>query len=289
MHDTTALPKPVGSLADVAALAAGARQLETLCGDGSMVWRIWGDGPATVLLHGGSGSWTHWVRNIAALVDAGRTVCVPDLPGFGDSAVAGRDADAAPPWLEQGLRALIGDARCDVVGFSFGAMVGCLLAQRYPHRVRALVLVGAPALAADALPPLKLRAWADVPEGPQREAAHRHNLKRLMLARDESIDELALALHAANVVRDRMPRRRLSRTDLVVRALPQIEARVSGIWGAADALYRDRTEMIDGALRQARTFGSLTLIPRAGHWVQYENAHAFDDALCSVLAAGAQT
>ena len=39
-----------------------------------------------LLLHGGSGSWTHWLRNIQPLVDAGRQVLVPDLPGFGDSA-----------------------------------------------------------------------------------------------------------------------------------------------------------------------------------------------------------
>jgi 2-hydroxy-6-oxonona-2,4-dienedioate hydrolase len=42
--------------------------------------------PPVVLFHGGSGSWTHWVRNIQPLVAAGRQVIAADLPGFGDSA-----------------------------------------------------------------------------------------------------------------------------------------------------------------------------------------------------------
>ena len=49
-----------------------------------MVWRTWGDGPALVLLHGGSGSWTHWVRNIAHF-ERDYRVIAGDLPGLGDS------------------------------------------------------------------------------------------------------------------------------------------------------------------------------------------------------------
>src|SRR6266536_391255 len=54
------------------------------CGAGAMVWRIWGEGPPLVLLHGASGSWAHWIRNVLWLAARFR-VLVPDLPGFGDS------------------------------------------------------------------------------------------------------------------------------------------------------------------------------------------------------------
>src|SRR5690606_36359389 len=96
----------------VAELGAQARRVGTPCGDGEIVWYIWGAGgpdpTRVVLLHGGSGSWTHWVRNIGALVAAGRTVWVPDLPGFGDSALppAGGDADALVAPLAEGLQRL---------------------------------------------------------------------------------------------------------------------------------------------------------------------------------------
>ena len=58
-------------LSDPAALLASfearARRVETPCGEGSLVWRIWGDGPPLVLGHGGQGAWSHWIRNIDAL------------------------------------------------------------------------------------------------------------------------------------------------------------------------------------------------------------------------------
>ena len=39
------------------------------CGDGRMPIRQWKNGGAekVILLHGGSGSWLHWARNISAL------------------------------------------------------------------------------------------------------------------------------------------------------------------------------------------------------------------------------
>src|SRR3546814_2920540 len=61
-----------------------ARRRTTPCGSGHMVWRLWGDGPPLVLLHGGHGSWTHWLRNIPVLAEHFTTI-VPDLPGYGDS------------------------------------------------------------------------------------------------------------------------------------------------------------------------------------------------------------
>jgi 2-hydroxy-6-oxonona-2,4-dienedioate hydrolase len=56
----------------------------------------------------GSGSWTHWVRNIQPLVAAGRQVIAADLPGFGDSASppSGGDADALVAPLAEGLERL---------------------------------------------------------------------------------------------------------------------------------------------------------------------------------------
>ena len=136
----------------LAALRNSATRRETPCGSGSLVWHVWGGADAehapVVLLHGGSGSWTHWACNIAALVQAGRQVLVPDLPGFGDSArpATGRDADALVAPLEVGLQTLIGTQVCDLVGFSFGGMTAGLWTAAFPARVRRLVIAGAPGL-----------------------------------------------------------------------------------------------------------------------------------------------
>ncbi len=106
------------------ALLDEAREHESPCGEGRMVWRSWGDDtlPIVVLLHGGFGAWNHWVRNIAALAET-HHVIAPDLPGCGDSAdPAGHpDAISLAAILSAGLDLIVpGDASFDLVGFSFG-------------------------------------------------------------------------------------------------------------------------------------------------------------------------
>ncbi|MEF7612533.1 alpha/beta hydrolase [Aquincola sp. MAHUQ-54] len=282
-------PFPVATAADVATLEAAADVVHTPCGDGRMTWHTWGDGPAVVLLHGGAGSWTHWVRTIGPLVAAGRRVLAADMPGFGDSAEPpdGHDADVLPRWIAEGLARLAPREPFDLVGFSFGGLVSGLLAAGGTCPVRRLVLVGAPALSAETMPPLPLRVWERLPPGERRDAVHRHNLGVLMLSRPDAIDDLAVSLHAANIVRDRMRRRRLMRTDLLLRTLPHIGCTVQGIWGEEDALYRGRLDVVRHALAQAPRAGAPVFIEGAGHWVQYERPEAFNQALARALDAPA--
>ncbi len=85
-----------------------ARKETTPCGDGNMVWHIWGDGPSLVLMHGGYGSWTHWVKNIEALSQH-FTVYTPDTPGLGDSAMPPEPVspDSIGAIVSEGLNLLI--------------------------------------------------------------------------------------------------------------------------------------------------------------------------------------
>lgn len=280
-------------------LLARATRCTTPCGSGHLVWHRWGPagGPPVVLLHGGSGSWTHWLRNIDALAAAGHEVLVPDMPGFGDSAAPpdGQDADVLPGWLERGLQQLLDAPRAAasaggqpprpvaLVGFSFGALVAGLWAQALPKRVARLVLVGAPALSADRLAPLDLQRWDHLPPGDVRLAVHRHNLLQLMLAHGASATPLAVGLHAANVERDRLRRRRLMLTDALAQLLPTLACPVHGIWGALDVLYACRLPLIGEVLRTAPHFHGLRLLADAGHWVGFEAAGAFNAALRAAL------
>jgi pimeloyl-ACP methyl ester carboxylesterase len=272
-------------------LQAQATRRETPCGAGSIVWHVWGVGdgrqPPVVLFHGGSGSWTHWVRNIEPLVAAGRQVIAADLPGFGDSALppTGGDADALVAPLAEGLQALLGGEPCDLVGFSFGGMTAGLLLAEHPALARRLVLVGAPAMGVTPNRQFELKAWRHLPEG-QQDAVHRNNLGALMLHDTALIDGLALELHVANLLRDRMPRRRLAHTDILARSLPRVTCPVHAIYGAYDALYKAWiTQLAAAYAAAAPDFRGLTLIPDAGHWVQFERSAAFDEALLAVLSA----
>lgn len=276
------------------AALADAQRLQTQLNGAQTVWHAWGLArPATVvLLHGGSGSWTHWVRNIAALSDAGWCVLVPDLPGFGDSDLPEgcSDVDALPAHLHAGLQQLqsrgLVSGPVSLVGFSFGGMAGALWLAEHPQAAAHLVLVGAPGMGFTIAERVPLKGWRHLPSPEAQEQVHRYNLMALMLQEPSALDDLALALHTANVERDRMPRRRLSSTDIVAKALPRLQAKVSAIYGEQDALYRKRLPELQAAMQSwVPHWGQWHTVPGAGHWVQYEAAEAFNAALLQTLKA----
>jgi pimeloyl-ACP methyl ester carboxylesterase len=277
---------------DVRLALAGAERHETRLHGARTVWHAWGQAhhPTAVLLHGGSGSWTHWVRNIVPLAGAGWRVLVPDLPGFGDSDLpAGcTDVDALPEHLHVGWQQLQAEGVCagpaSLVGFSFGGMAAALWLADHPQDGRALVLVGAPGMGLTVPERIALKGWRHLPTPQAQEQVHRHNLMALMLQQPDSLDDLALRLHAANVQRDRMPRRRLSSTDILARTLPRVQVPVSAIYGEHDALYRGRLPELQAAMQRLSShWGHWHTVPGAGHWVPYEAAPAFMVALQACL------
>jgi 2-hydroxy-6-oxonona-2,4-dienedioate hydrolase len=162
-------------------------------------------------------------------------------------------------------------------------MVAAQMVVRYPERISKLVLSGSPALGINELRPFKLKPWNDLPEGPSRDAIHRHNLSVLMLSNIAAVDDLALYIHSSNLNADRMKRRRLAYTDFLLQLLKQIHCPVFGIWGALDVLYRDNHEAVQKALQQAPNFKGLEFIADAGHWAQFECPEQFNNALLNAL------
>jgi 2-hydroxy-6-oxonona-2,4-dienedioate hydrolase len=265
---------------------AQATRASTPCGDGELVWHTWGDGAPLVLLHGGSGSWAHWIRNVEAFAAAGWRVVVPDLPGFGDSAQppTGRDADALVAPIAHWLAAHVASGPCPIVGFSFGGLVAGLLAAAQPQRVSQLVLVGAPGFGLRSSR-LQLASWRAAGDQPGRLAAHRSNLATLMLHRSDAIDDLAVALQAANVPRDRMQGRRLAGTDILLRTLPAVRCRVDALYGSEDALYAGRMAQLASCLQAAPALGELVVVEGVGHWLPYEAPQRFNAEVLRLVAA----
>ncbi len=257
---------------------------------GPMVWHAWGpaDGPVVVLLHGGSGSWTHWIRTVAPLVLRSMRVLAIDLPGFGDSAAPeqGGDVDALIEPLHKAWTLLKPQhATSTFVGFSFGGMTAALWLAAYPQDAQQLVVVGTPGLGLTVPDRIPLKGWRHLPSLAMQAQAHRHNLMALMLRHEQSLDDLAMAVHAANVVRDRMPRRRLSSTAIVAETLPHIACPLHVIFGEWDALYKGRWPEVQALFNaKAPTLASWHLVPDAGHWVQYERPEAFQAALLACTA-----
>jgi pimeloyl-ACP methyl ester carboxylesterase len=264
------------------------RAQRTVTADGT-VWRLWGtDNPRIplVLLHGGAGSWAHWIRNVEAL-SADRPLWVPDLPGLGESPTppTPRDHTAVADVLARDIDALLPGATFDLVGFSFGGIVAAFLAGLRPERVRKLILVGAGGLGLRKGQANILKPWLHVEDPAEREAAHRHNLGVLMLSTPERIDPLAMQVYARDLLRARINSARSSRSDPLKIQLETLRLPVHGIWGRLDITARGRFDEIHALLRGAYPGAQLKIIEDAGHWVQYEQAVAFNAALLGLISS----
>jgi 2-hydroxy-6-oxonona-2,4-dienedioate hydrolase len=270
----------------VARLEALSSRFTTSAGGGSIAWRSWGDGPPLVLLHGASGSWTHWIRNVAPLSERFRVI-VPDMPGFGDS-------DVPPePHTAEGLAELLAGSldvmlpsptRIDLAGFSFGSIIAGLMAARLGHRVSTLVLVGTGGLGIGLGSPRSLARIEATMSSEEIRGVHRANLLTLMLARPESADELAVSVQIDNLRRSRFKSGTIPQSDVLRRALPAIRARIAVIWGGSDAFVDGRLDACRRVLISAQPDLDFRVIEGVGHWVPYEAAHEINAALFELLA-----
>ncbi len=261
-----------------------ARHWETPCGDGTMVWRGWGDGPVVLLVHGGAGSWRHWARNLAAL-SRDHTVIAPDLPGLGQSGRAPDpiSAESVAALVGQGLEQVIGVAApIHVAGFSFGGVIAGLVAANAADRVRSLTLIGTGGLG----PPNRSVELVRVRDrtGADRVAAHRDNLLRMMLANPASVDALALEIQEQNTKLARLNSGFMWMSRALHDALPLVRGHVHAFWGEHEMPDRAMLNVRIGLLRQARPDVEIEVIPNAGHWVFYEAAERFNAALLRILA-----
>lgn len=245
-----------------------------------MVWRSWGDGERTlVFLHGGAGSWLHWIRTIPAFAAADRVIA-PDLPGLGGSALPPSGAGAADVAgiVAVGLDAVIGrDTSCDLIGFSFGGVIAGLVASiRRP--IRSLILVGSGGLGvirrANPLQGVRDKT------GAVRDEAHRANLRAWMIADPARIDPLAVAIQDWNSRHARFDSRPIGFSDVLLPALPKVDAPIVGIWGAHDHGVQGEPHRAEAVLRAVRPDTDFRVIAGGGHWVAYEAPDAFAQALC---------
>jgi 2-hydroxy-6-oxonona-2,4-dienedioate hydrolase len=273
------------------ALLARCRESRTPCGDGHMVWRTWSDGaddrPPVVLMHGGSGAWTHWVRTIPALAPH-RRVIAPDLPGCGDSddPPSPYDAESLAALLAEGLdHALPGDAPFDLVAFSFSGMLAGLIAAAQARRLRHLVVVGSPILGFNREGPANFLTAVPADASPGDAARiYRANLQKMMVRDPDAVDDLAMTLHVANMARARLRSRSIARRWLAADTLRGLSCRLSFIYGADDVTLLPDVDGIRAHVAETHPDAGFHVVADAGHWVQYEAAEAFNRILVDALA-----
>lgn len=280
-----------GQARDLLQALDGTARHHVLAGHGVDIrWREWGQGPALVLLHGGHGSWRHWVRNIGPLAQRLR-VLVPDLAGFGDSqdfALPAHDPgrlEALLQSLQQGLQALLPGQAFHLAGFSFGGAIATLLAARL-EQVDRLVLLGTAGHGGPRRETAPLLDWR-VPDLAARAVALRQNLAAFMLSGEAAVDALALRVHALSCEATRFRSKAISHGSRLAPVLQDYRRPLLLVWGEADVTAVP--EQAAEQLAQGRPERDWTIVPRAGHWVQYEGAQAVNLLLSRWLEGAGHT
>ena len=252
---------------------------------GDVVWHSWGRGEPLVLLHGGTGSWLHWVRNVEPLA-RDYTVLVPDLPGSGESASPPPpiSAESIARSISSGIAAIIGEqAPFCIAGFSMGGLIAGYVASQCAPRARVLVLVGSSGMEGPRSPMAPLVSWRRLATEEEKLATHRKNLSILMIHDPNRIDALAVHAQARNAVASRVRGKHVSNTGALSRCLPGFAGRIAGIWGEHDPTAAPHFDERRVRLNQFRRDASFELVPGVGHWVQYEAHEWFNKRMLELL------
>lgn len=271
----------------IARLEASAEIRKSSCGQGHMVWHIWGQGPNLVLLHGNLGSWQHWIRNIEFLSRHFRVIA-GDIPGFGAS-------DKPPePYSAQSVGRIVADGIIEITGssepisfagFSFGSGVSAEAAQCLGSRVEKLVLVSAgtkmQGVTRNDTPPFV--RWRGLPTVEERNAAHRRNIEIMMLADPANIDDLALHIQSENAARARLNIDIINKDASHTRVTPHLKCELAAIWGERDSVIGPYMHQRTSWLQSHHPDARHIIIPVAGHWCLYEDPEASNRALLELL------
>ncbi|MFG1347786.1 alpha/beta fold hydrolase [Xanthobacter autotrophicus DSM 431] len=248
---------------------------------GTLAVRRFGAGAPLVLVHGGVGSWTHWIANVEALSRSFAVTAV-DLPGYGDAPAP--QASAPEAYLDA-IAADLSRAMADapsfgLVGFSFGAVIAAAVARRLGGKVNALSLLGPGGFG---VPLGRKVALVPVPAAEEDLKGHRvavaHNLGQFMMSRPPAPEDPVVDLQSANIARLRFDSRKVSHRDCLVDDVGRLTAPLQIIWGAEDHLPVPSIAARAERVSAARPDAEIHIVPDAGHWVQYEAPRAVEALL----------
>jgi pimeloyl-ACP methyl ester carboxylesterase len=262
-------------------------------------YRLAGDGPVVVLVHGLAGSSTTWKHVMPALAES-YTVLAPDLLGHGESAKPRGDYSLGA--YASGIRDLmvtLGLDRATIVGHSLGGGVAMQLAYQFPDRCERLVLVASgglgkevhPLLRAVTLPaaeyvlPLLLTSWLRL-----RAESAGSLLRRVGWKPGSSLVEVWRSyttlttteaqqafVHTVRSVMD-LSGQRVSATDrlYLAAAVPTLI-----VWGDEDAVIPVQHAH---AAHAAMPGSRLEVLEGAGHFLPWKNGEWFTEVLSDFLA-----
>jgi pimeloyl-ACP methyl ester carboxylesterase len=291
MNDTAtdlSLTAPLPGETPAACLARIAGQGEVRrvsFGAGEMVWRIWGEGRPVIFLHGGYGTWMHWVRNVLPLSRHFRVI-VADMPAHGDADGLPRSTtrEGMAEALARGFDGVLPkDEPYDLVGFSMGANLSAAAIDAYGREPENLVVVGAGGLGVASEPVTGLKKWRPDLPVEELDARHRNNLGVIMFHDPSRVDDLAVHVQRENGLHMRFRVRRDGATTMLRDYLPRVKTRLAAVWGAHDVYTVGNRDQRIAVMRATHPDLRIAIVDDAAHWVMYERADAFNAVLVGLL------
>lgn len=244
-----------------------------------LAFRTIGQGPALLLLHGGSGSRTHWLRCLPAL-SRSFEVTTLDLPGLGESATPPpgiADTDYMH-WIADAIGLRFGSTPPDMVGFSFGgtttASVAAILARRgrAPGRITLVSPSGFGTPKGRDITLEKLSRNAD-PHSAEVRSATARNLGKWMFSVTPDPGDPVIDLHLRNVAAARFDTRPISHRDTTIGDLREAGSAVQVLLGRGDPLIFPSLD--ERAARLGRELPKARVTPLdGGHWLAHESSDA---------------
>jgi pimeloyl-ACP methyl ester carboxylesterase len=252
--------------------------------DSKVCWRSWGKGKPLILLHGGYGSWAHWIKQ-AIPFSKNYNVLIPDMPGFGES------EDLTLPHTPEKIAANIAETLLKLIspeetpiicGFSFGGLIAGHLSYNLIERglnPEKLILVGPGGLGAKRGEMRNMIARHSKMSEEEIYQAHKTNLEILMMHDATKVDDWSIHIQKQNTDAHRIKSRPISSTDTLARILEKQDVPLFLLWGEKDAsvgIYlEDRMSILRDINNKVRFHVEYNL----GHWIMYENDVIFNKIL----------
>ena len=256
--------------------------------DSKICWRIWGKGNPIIFLHGGYGSWAHWVKQVLPFSKNHR-VLVPDMPGFGES------NDLSLPHSPEKIASNLADTLEDLIstedkpiicGFSFGGLISGHLSYELIQRKfepKKLILVCPGGLGAKRGDMKTMIARHSKMSEEEIYNAHQTNLKILMMHNSQKVDDFSVHIQKQNTDAHRIKSRPISATDTLTKILEKQDVPLFVVWGEKDASVGVYLEDRMAILRRVNKNVRFHVEYNIGHWIMYENENIFNKILEDII------
>jgi pimeloyl-ACP methyl ester carboxylesterase len=246
-------------------------------------YRMMGDGPPILLLHGISSHSAAWQR-VMDVLSTRYTIIAWDAPGYGDSAMPEKPLHIADyARIGKDLIEALGFSSVVLVGHSFGAMVAIKWAHCYPETVNALILADVTFGHGN-----RDQDWRQQQQNERAQLMRlspedyaKKRVPRLLSphATPEVVAEAETIVSRLHNVGYQAALTVLFETDQRTK-VPTLRQPTLVVWGRHDVV----TPYENAEWIRTQLGSSIVLIEDAGHWCYFEKpvefCHAMEDFLC---------